>query len=202
MRMITIHGSKVLHGAEGLAVRLQASAVMRARTPEPFNDRSSGVVIMPNIGEVPQRRSVERAIHAIEERLVKAFWVLGRSTSNPCPITPARHGLGYLFERADQEARYQDAAGQNWESVSPRAPLPSGREIDASDVALDWLQLLDRERAEIVSAGARSKRGDVDRRVNWIRVRLQLPQFSEWSASRLRRAYQSGLSHIAAEVML
>lgn len=149
-----------------------------------------------------ERRSVARAMLAVETRIVEAYWVLGLSTSNPLPRESSRNGIGYLFEQSDQDARYSDAASQNWQSVIPRPPVPSGREIDDADLALEWIRLLSREQAEIVSSGARSKRGDVNRRVNWIRVRAQMPKFLEWSAQRLRRSYADGIRQLAAQVTL
>lgn len=150
--------------------------------------------------ETTERRSVAQAMLMVEIRLVKAFWILALSTRNPLPTAPQRHGLGYMFEQSDQDARYADAASKNWASVSPKPALPSGKEIDAADEALDWLRLIDRCLAEIVSAGARSKRGDIGRRINWVRVRLQYPQLQALSSQRLRRSYQEGIRQLSARV--
>lgn len=194
LRIVTIVNGRELSGPEADRVRIEASYGLKAGA---IIDQANA---RRRIVHFPERASISRAMRAIEGRLVHAFWVLGRSTRNPGPKNADRHGISYLFERADQDARYKDAAAQNWESVSPLEPIPSGREIDASDQALEWLQLISRDEAEIVSAGARSKNGDAERRVNWMRVRLQMPQYSEWTSDRLRRTYFGGLRNIAAEI--
>lgn len=194
LKLVTLVNGREVIGAEAERVRIEASYGLKAARIVEEMTRAARII------EFPERQSVSRGMAAVEARLVHAFWVLGRSTRNPGPRNSGRHGISYLFERADQDARYKDAAAQNWESVRPMDPVPSGREIDAADMALDWLQLIGRIEAEIVSAGARSKGGDVERRVNWARVRLQMPAYHDWTSDRLRKTYFSGLRNIAASV--
>lgn len=180
---------------QGQALSIAASNSLRLR-----HERGRLQRLSERHSQSPDRLSISNAMSAIEDRLVRAFWVLGRSVSNPGPKKAGRNGIDYLFERGDQDARYADAAAKNWESVIPQAPVPFGREVDAADRALEWLQLLSREEADILTAGARSKSGDVNRRVNWERVRLQLPKYSGWSSDRLRRTYTGSLRYLVGAV--
>lgn len=184
--MEVIVNGRAVPKAEAAAVLLDVSNRLRARQPRPRIDR---------LPDAPERRSVARAILAVETRIVAAFWVLDRSTSNPCPKHPSRHGIGYPLEREDKWAAA--VAGGGWLSQEPPAPPPSAQEIDAADEPMEWLALLEKEQAAIVAAGARSKQGDVMRKVNWRRVRNQFPHLDHWSSDRLSRVYRAGLRTIA-----
>jgi hypothetical protein len=146
----------------------------------------------------PERATVARAMLAVEKAIVEAYSILGRSTTNPSPRQKRQHGVGYMLEREDKWGSAVSDGG--FLSEEPPAPPPTAAEIDWSDRPLDWLQMLDHEHRTIVSAGARSKAGDVTRRVNWFRVRAQLPDLSEWSSDRLSRMYREGLRLLAVEV--
>lgn len=193
MRMVTIHGSKQYAGQEGLQLRLEASRSFHA-----INLRRRLERVEKRYSHVPDRLSVERAMLGVEKRIVEAFWVLARSTSNPLPQGARQHGIGYSLEKDEKWG--EAVANGGWLTHEPRPSAPSAREIDASDEPLEWLRKLPREEAEVLSAGARSKRGDVDRRINWIRVRAQMPKYSAWPSSHLRKTYYNGLRSLAGSV--
>lgn len=192
MRMVAVVGSNTVSGQEAKAVVLEASRVVRANQAIERERRR------PRSQFSPDRPSVARGMARVEQRLVEAFGVLGRSTTNPGPRQQSQHGIGYMLDRDDKWGAA--VAGGGWLSQEPPPPPASAHEVDASEEALEWLNILDKQTARVVAAGARSKNGDVRRRVNWIRVRLQLPECASWSASRLRRTYDEGLRVIGAQV--
>lgn len=193
-RLVVVHGGKELGAEEGAMLTLSASARMRARQLQRRLERSQ------KDNPSPERQSVAIAMLAVEERLVKAFSVLGRSTPNPGPRHQAQHGVAYMMESVDKWA--EAVAGSGWLSQEPPDPPATPNEVDASDEALEWLAFLDRETANIVSAGARSKRGDVRRRISWIRVKQQNAEFAKYTADRLKKMYDGGLRQIAGRVRL
>lgn len=196
MRQVTIMGSRVLPEAEAAAIRAQVSERMRQRAAELLRGRVS------RLPEVPERRSVAAAALAVEERLVKAFWTIARQPLGASsPIASGRCGIEYFHDRADVHARYSDAAGGKWDSIAPRPSLPSSKEIDAANSALDWLLLIDEEDLRrVLVIGATSKRGDAGRRINWIRLRPSLPGYAEVTVRTLQRRYQEALRIIVSEL--
>lgn len=191
----TIHGSRTLTGDEGEALRLDASARFRARHLQRRLERT----IKRHEG-APDRKSVAIAMLAVEERLVEAYWVLGRSTTNPGPQRQAKHGIDYILDRDDKWAAA--VAGGGWLTQPSTPPPATPREVDRADEALEWLQILPAEQKAIVSIGARLKNGDIARRVNWGIARLRLPEYSHLSSDRLRRIYKDGLRAIAARIVV
>jgi hypothetical protein len=143
----------------------------------------------------PERLSVQKAMLAIEDRIVKAFWVLARLPNDKGIGYAKRNGLDYLPEREDRFANAV-AAGGKWDQETPRPAVPSGREIDAMYAPLEWLRLLDREHACILSIGAQWKRGESCRRVSWPRARERHTEFANYSTRTLQRRYNDALRTI------
>lgn len=194
MRMITIHGSKTLHGAEGLAVRLAASAVMMSRNTQRLSARAARIETLP-----VHRRSIERAALAVEEQFVKAMWVLQRSTGETRPIGfNGSNGLSYMAEHVDLIG--QAVANGGWNLPAPRPALPSSREIDAAAEAQTWLTYLDPQEARVLTVGAMSKFGDAGRKINWTRVRGRLPELASYTTRTLQMIYTRALRNIVAEL--
>lgn len=193
MRMVTIWGSKELVGAEGLAVRLQASAGMMARNAERVSARAARINTLP-----PHRRSVERAALAIEARFVKGLWVLQLAVRADSPRESARNGLSYMQDSVDRYG--QAVANGGWDMPAPRPAAPSGKEIDAAMDSQRWLSFLEPLEARVLTVGALSKRGDAGRRVNWMRVRDRLPELGGYSTRSLQAIYTRALRNIVAEL--
>lgn len=198
-RFLVIHGGKELEREAGEALSLSASVRFRARQLERRIKRSE-----LNHEDAPERRSVAIAMLAVEERLVKAFWTIARQPLGSTSPTNARHcGLEYLHDREDSHARYADAPGGKWESFAPRPSLPSSKDIDAANEALDWLLFVDNEGLRrLLVIGATSKRGDAGRRINWIRLRPSLPEYAAMTVRTMQRRYQEALRIIVTEMTL
>lgn len=139
----------------------------------------------------PERQSIAIAMLAVEKAIVEAYWVLGRSTSVPGPRQACQHGVDYLLEREDKWGAA--VANSGWLTDPDAPPPPTATEIDSMYAPLEWLQLLEPMQREIVSAGARSKQGDVDRRISWERVKKMYPKFDDWLPKKLHRVYSEGL---------
>lgn len=150
----------------------------------------------------PERSSVAVAMLAVEHRLVKAFWTIARQpTKSIAPILSGRCGIDYIPERSDLSG-YADAAGGKWHSIAPRPPVPSGREIDAATEALDWLLFVDEGRRKLLVAGATSKRGDLGRQINWMRLRQGMPELAGLSTRACQGRYREALRIIVNELTL
>lgn len=151
----------------------------------------------------PDRMSISKAMLAVEERLVKAFWTIARQpASHLNPALSSRNGVSYIHDRMDTHARYADAPGGKYEAIAPRPALPNSKEIDAASKALDWLLLVDERRRKILVAGATSKRGDAGRNINWARLRLLLPEFADCTTRTLQDRYRQALREIVTELTL
>jgi len=151
----------------------------------------------------PDRRSTAIAMLAVEDRLVRAFWTIARQPARHiAPGSLARCGLDYVPGETDREAGYKDAAGGDWRSVAPRPPIPSGKEIDQANEALDWLLHVDESRRKILVVGATSKRGDVGRQISWPRVRQAIPSLAGLSTRTLQGRYREALRIIVTELTL
>lgn len=198
MRMVAEIGSRQLTGPEATAVILEASRSFRERQAERMISR------MARLPEAPDRRSVSIAMLAVEIRLVKAFWTIARLPAGKItPLGSRRNGVDYLHDADDQHARYADAAGGKWEAEAPRPSLPSAKDIDDANAALDWLLLVDSEALrKILVVGATSKRGDAGRRINWLRLREGLPEFADMTIRTLQRRYQDALRTIVSELTI
>lgn len=156
--------------------------------------------------DAPDRQSVARAILAVEDRLVRAFWTIARQ---PIPVNASaprqaqRCGIDYFHEQVDSFARFVDAAGGKWDSVAPRPSLPSSKAIDEANRTLDWLLLItDESLRKLLVVAATSKRGDAGRRMNWMLVRLKLPEFSQMPVRTLKWRYREALRIIVSELTL
>lgn len=184
-----LHGRQELSPEDGRALLLSVTERMDARRIQRRLERTK-----ERLSHSPERQSVAVAMLAVEEQIVKAYSVLGRSVSNPTPHAPRQHGIGYPMEREDVWAAAVASGGFLSEEPLVR---PTASEIDKSDGPLEWLQMLDLEQRKIVSAAARSKVGDVSRPVRWAKVKLQLPAYKDWKADRLNKVYKDGLRRIA-----
>jgi hypothetical protein len=192
MRMEVIENGKPVPKEMQSAVLLDMSDRFRARQLHRRAERASY-----RHRHSPERQSVALAMLAVERAIVEAYWILGRSTSNPVPRQSRQHGVGYMLEREDKWGAAVASGG--WLSEEPPITGPTAAEIDWMDGPLEWLQLLDDLHRAVVSSGARSKEGEVERRVNWSRVRLHHPTLGDWTSDRLGRLYNEGLRIIAME---
>lgn len=202
VRLSVVHGGKELTADQGNALILSASARIRARQLERRLEQS-----FRRNEAVPERHSVAKAMLAVEERLVKAFWTIARQpipVNATAPRHAARNGVDYFPDAGmDSLARFVDAAGGKWDSVAPRPSLPSSRAIDDANAALDWLLLIDDETLrKLLVVGATSKRGDAGRRISWERLRPSLPQYADVTTRTLQRKYAEALRIIVSELTL
>lgn len=193
-KLVVVHGGRELGSEEGKALSLSASERFRARQTE------RRVLRAEKENQAPERRSVAIAMLAVEARLVKAFWTIARQPAGTiAPVAAARCGIDYLPDRGDL-AGYADAAGGKWHSIAPRAPIPSGKEIDQANEALDWLLFVDEVRRKVLVVGATSKRGDLGRQINWIRVKQAMPELVDLSRRTLNGRYREALRIIVNEL--
>lgn len=195
-RLVVVHGDKELGRDEGHALSLSVSARFRARQLQRRLERTQ------KENPAPERQSVAIAMLAVEERLVKAFWTIARQPArNLGPGLLAKCGLAYLPDKTDL-AGYTDAAGGKWDSVAPRPALPSSREIDEANRALDWLLYVDEVRRKVLVVGATSKRGDTGRQINWPRIRDRVPELAGLSTRTCQGRYREALRIIVNELTL
>ena len=82
----------------------------------------------------------------------------------------------------------------------PKPPPPSPRSIDDMHEPLEWLRFLPRDRARLLTIGAQSKRGDVSRNINWMRLRAAFPELENLSVRTMKQRYQDALRTIVAEL--
>ena len=193
-------GGKPIPREEGKVIALEVSRAFRERQEQArLSKRAARVEALP-----PQRRSVERAMLAVEEAFVRAMWVLQRGTSEDRPVGfSGNTGLNYLAEHVDLIG--QAVANGGWLIPEPRPAIPASKEITAAENCQLWLRYLAPLEARVLTVGAMSKRGDAGRRVNWIRVRSRLPELKDMPERTLRHTYTSALrnivSHLTAERM-
>jgi hypothetical protein len=198
MRMEVIENGRPVPKELHSAVLVGASDRFRARQQSRIQGRVS------RLPPALDRSSVSRAMLMVEIRLVKAFWTIARQPlGSAMPLDQRRNGISYFHDRADTHARYADAPGGKWEMIAPRPSLPSSKDIDAANEALDWLLLIEEvELRKILVIGATSKRGDAGRRIGWIRLRGGLPQYAEMTVRTLQRRYQEALRIIVTEMTI
>lgn len=199
MRQITVVGNTVLDQTQAAAIRLEISRRFRER-----NEGNRVATRIARLPDAPERRSVAMAMLSVETYLVKAFWTIARQPLGAvAPLDARRCGLEYFHDRDDTHARYADAPGGKYEAIAPRPSLPSAREIDQANAALDWLLLIDDEALrKILVVGATSKRGDVGRHISWPRARLSLPQMAGLATRTLKWRYREALRIIVSELTL
>lgn len=180
---------------EGQAAALTSGRIVRDRfSRDRLQRRANRVDAGP-----PERRTVARAMLAVEERLVKALWVLERSAAKEGAVAfSSRNGVPYLPEYVD---RYGQAIAGH-EPPMPRPAQPVSKEISEAEKVKLWVLWLDPKKARVLSVGAMSKRGDAGRRVNWLRVRSRLPELADYSTRSLQKIYTDGLHDIVTELTL
>lgn len=145
--------------------------------------------------DIQDRPSIKRAMKAVETRIVEAVWTLARLPDSDSG--PRSCGIAYIQEPSD---RWANAVEKGWEAPVPRPSRPSPRAIDAMYQPLEWLSLLHRPQALLVSVAAGTKCGDVERRIVWNRVRKSLPESQTQSIRTLQRRYESGIREIVAKL--
>lgn len=199
MRMIAVVGSRTYTGAEAKAVVLEASRALVARQEVSRIQRR-----VSRLPDAPERRSVAEAMLAVEIRLVKAFWTIARQPlGSTAPGFQNRCGLEYFHDREDTHARYADAPGGKWDIPTPRPSLPSSKEIDDANAALDWLLLVDDEiLRKLLVVGATNKRGDPGRNISWTRIRPAVPELGRYTTRSLKMKYREALRIIVHELTI
>jgi hypothetical protein len=140
------------------------------------------------------------AMRSVEHRIVRGLWVLELSLPGDGPRPAAKHGLDYMNDRSDVDARYADSAGGQYYSPTPKPEIPSNREIEAAREAKSWIEGLDAEQARMLNIAALSKRGDRERRINWGKVFERMPHLSQTPLRTLRERYDAALRAIVAEL--
>lgn len=201
LKLVTLVNGREVTGAEAERVRIEASYGVKA-----------GLMIAETcrlerrearLAAAPERRSIARAMLAVEERLVKAFWTIAKQPMGRlAPYSTDRNGISYIHDRSDIHARYADAPGGKWDTIQPRPAVPGPDEIDEASKALDWLLLVDERRRRILVVGATSKRGDAGRNISWNRLRVHLPEFADCTTRTLQDRYRQALREIVTELTL
>jgi len=195
MRMITIHGSRELTGAEGLAVRLAASRAMEARHQRKLEQSTARREALRLVPKESDDTAMRRLVLSVEDRIVEAVWT---ERCLPGGGSGGRCGISYLHERSEIFANA--VAAGDWQRPHPGRPAPKA--IDRMHEPLSWLAWLSRETAAIVRAAALSKEGDPDANVGWGFVRRQVVAAEDISVRTLQRRYDAGLNAIAARLAL
>lgn len=190
MRMVTIVGSKTYTGAEATALRVDVSRRMASRHEAKLARRTE------RLAHCPERLSVAKAMFAVEQRIVEALWTLARLPNDRGIGFASRNGVGYLDERADLYANAVAAGG--WLTVPPRPSPPSARAIDTMHEPLEWLRLLEREQAKLLSEGATYRRGDMANNINWNRLKARFPQYAGLTIRTVQRRYEQALRDLVA----
>lgn len=193
LRIVTVVNGKELSGPEAERARIEASYGLKAGTiiAQSYSEERERF----RLAEAEDRPSIKRAMLAVETKLVAALWTLARlpdggSSQGSC-------GIAYIQDATD---RWANAVEKGWEVPMPRPARPSPRAIDQMYEPLEWLSLLPREQAMLVSTAGGTKRGDVERRVAWNRVRSSLPQIAGQSIRTLQRRYEGGIRQIVAKL--
>jgi hypothetical protein len=190
MRMVAIVGSRTYTGAEAKALSVAASHSFRARQEEKLNRR------LKRLSHCPERLSVAKAMFAVEQRIVEALWTLARLPNDRGVGFANRHGVDYVMDRADKWAAA--VAGGGWLNTPPRPAPPRAADIDAMHEPLEWLRLLDRDQARLLSEGAMYRRGDMAKNINWNRLRSKFPQYAGLTIRTIERRYEQALRDLVA----
>jgi hypothetical protein len=202
-RIVVEHRGRILEGDEAKVELTEASRAFLER-----HANGTGILTKPTGRAEPDDQStIGRATKAIEARLVKAFATIARQ---PIPVNSTkprqsnRCGLDYFHDQVDSLARFIDAAAGRWDSVDTSRPSsPSPQAIDDANAAIEWLLLVDNEaERRLLVVGATSKRGNVDRRIPWDRLRVSLPQWSDRGVRTMQRAYCRALGEILEKLTL
>lgn len=192
-RLLVVHGGKELPAEQGNALIRELSERLDARRLQGRLER-----LNKRHGHTPERLSVEKAMLAVEEKIVKAYWVLARLPDDKGLGYARRNGLDYMMDRADKWA--EAVAGGGWLSRPPRPGPPSAEAIDAMHKPLEWLCWLEYSDARVLAAGAIWKRGDAGRNVNWVRVKGSRRELANFTVDQLKVKYRQALRTIVAEL--
>jgi hypothetical protein len=184
-------GQRVLGHEEATALRLELSNQFRRRQEQQLERRTQ------RVSHIPERLSVAKAMFSVEQRLVEALWTLARLPNDRGIGFAQRNGVGYMDERADLYANA--VANGGWLTVEPRPAPPSARAIDAMHEPLDWLRMLDRCQAKLLTEGAMSRRGDMANPVRWSKIRKKL-EMEHLTVRTLQRRYEAAVRAIVAEL--
>lgn len=195
MKMEYELNGKSVSKERGRALATAASYSLRNRVEISHLERRAS-----RITGSPERLSVQRAMLAVEDKLVQAFWVLARLPNDRGVGYASRHGVDYMMDRVDKWGAA--VAGGGWLTEAPRPSPPRASSIDAMHEPLGWLCHLDRSTARLVTVAAQSKRGDTAANISWGRVRATLPEVATYSTNRLHRVYRDGLRTIVNELTL
>lgn len=194
MRMMVVVNGREMSREQGEAVLLDLTQRLDARRLQARLHR-----LEKRHGRAPERMSVEKAMLAVEERIVRAYWVLARLPNDKGIGYARRNGVDYMQEREERFANAV-AAGGKWDQPSPRPAVPSGKEIDAMQEPFEWLRWLDESEVRILAAGAIWKRGDAGRNVNWNRAKASNRSIANFTNEQLKQKYRSALRNIVAEL--
>lgn len=201
LKLVTLVNGREVTGTEAERVRIEASYGLKAGAIIDESSRMKRTV--DRLSYAPDRLSIAKAMLAVEERLVKAFWTIAKQPIGRIgPSSINQNGVSYIHDRMDTHARYMDAPGGKWETIQPRPAVPGPDEIDEASRALDWLLLVDERRRRILVVGATSKRGDAGRNINWSRLRDHLPEFRDCTTRTLQDRYRQALREIVTELTL
>ncbi len=190
LTIVTVERGREVAADRAARVRLEAATAIEVNRIFNRIDMAADQPI-----EVSDRADIDRLMRVVEQRIVEAAWTLARLPGGDS-FHSRRCGVAYIHDPAD---RFANAVlnGGAWDEAAPRPPRPTPREIDAYERPLEWLTLLERSHAKLLSTAATTKRGDPSRNVNWDRVRRALPETHGLSVRTLQRRYESGLRTIA-----
>lgn len=193
-RFITEINGKQIAGKEGEVIRIEASYGIAVGHLLREQARAEEIQRRRPI-DVEDRASVKRAMLAVEARLVEALWTLARLPGGGSGS--GRCGIEYFHDAAE---RWASAVEKGWQQPMPRPARPSPRAIDAMHEPLEWLALLPKPQAMLVSVAAGTKRGDVERNISWRRVRSSLIETQTYSIGHLQHRYKAGIREIVARL--
>jgi hypothetical protein len=186
--MVAIVGRSEYRGEEAKAVVLAASRSFRDRAEAHIDRR------IRRFNGCPERLSVAKAMFAIEQRIVEALWTLARLPNDRGIGFAQRNGVGYFHDYAD---KVEQAKAAGWLTTPPKPSPPDARAIDAMTEPLEWLRLLERGNAKLLSEGAMSRRGDMANPVRWSRIRKSL-EMEHLTIRTLQRRYEQALRDLIA----
>jgi hypothetical protein len=188
MRFEVVHGSRVMKGEEAKAFLVDVGRRMNERAEARLNRR------VRRLGGCPERMSVAKAMFAVEQRLVEALWTLARLPNDRGIGFAQRNGVGYFHDYAD---KVEQAKAAGWLTTPPKPSPPDARAIDAMSEPLEWLRLLERGNAKLLSEGAMSRRGDMANPVRWSKIRKSL-EMEHLTIRTLQRRYEQALRDLIA----
>lgn len=197
--MEVIEGARVVPKAGQRSALLDSTARFRANQLQRRLERT----VKRHAG-FPERQSVAVAMLAVEEQIVKAMWTIARQPlGQTAPMNGSRNGIEYIHDRSDVHSIYADAAGGKWDTIAPRPPLPSAKDISVADRVQEWLLFVeDEDLRKLLVVGATSKRGDAGRQISWRRICKGMRELEGVSLTRLNARYQEALRIIVNALTL